>query len=343
MTKQKRTISLHIIGMLLFLLMPIVFSPDFLRGKNLFSIPPFQRSFVAYCLLLVVFYVHSYLLIPRYYFQKKYIHYGLFTLSCFVLIAFIPHLLIGENLTYPPPFMNEHKPPPIPDTSFFKVIEQFWFQFIIVVTASFLWKITQRWQELEAEKLNSELLYLKSQIRPHFLFNTLNGIYSSAIQEKAKKTATSLVQLSGMMRYLTTDATQNVVLLEKELNYIKDYIFLQKMRLGDTLELDFQVKVQKNQEQIAPLLLISFIENAFKYGVNPENKTPIVIHINLINNELELYVENTIVNQQISESEKMGLGINNTRNRLNLLYFDKYNLMIQSEKNIFKVNLKLTL
>ena len=343
MTKKKRTILLHITGILLFLLMPIVFSPDFLRGKNLFFIPPFQRNFVAYCFLLIVFYVHSYILIPKYYFTKKYLYYGIFTFLCFVLIALLPQLLISDTLTNKMPFVPEHKPAPVAETSLFKVIEQFWFQFVIVITASFLWKITQRWQELEEEKLNSELLYLKSQIRPHFLFNTLNGIYSAAIQEKAQKTATSLVQLSGMMRYLTTEVSQNFVSLEKELNYIKDYVSLQKMRLGDTLELDFQIKVKGNQEKIAPLLLISFIENAFKYGVNPENKTAVIIHIYLINSELQLYVENTIVNQQISESEKSGLGIKNAQNRLNLLYSDKYELVIQSENNIFSVNLKLHL
>ena len=128
-------------------------------------------------------------------------------------------------------------------------------------------KINSRLKLAEKEKVNAELSYLKAQINPHFLFNTLNSIYSLAI-EKSDYTATAVVKLSSMMRYVITDASHKFVPLEKEINYISNYIELQKLRIDSSIKLMYTVTGDISDKKIAPLVLISFIENAFKYGVN---------------------------------------------------------------------------
>jgi sensor histidine kinase YesM len=197
-------------------------------------------------------------------------------------------------------------------------------------------------KQSEKEKLKAELSYFKAQINPHFLFNTLNTIYSLAIQ-KAGNTAEAVVKLSGMMRYVLSDASHDYVALEKEIGYISDYIELQKIRFGETVRIDYQPCDPDSGKSIAPLVLIPFIENAFKFGVNPGEDSFIGITISLSGDELHLKVFNNKVNGSQETETTGGLGIVNAKHRLDLLYPEKHKLIIEDKETEFTVDLYINL
>jgi Histidine kinase len=220
---------------------------------------------------------------------------------------------------------------------------EYLFQFMMVLVLSTMIRINNRLKQTEKEKVNAELSYLKAQINPHFLFNTLNSIYSSAIDENAENTATAIVKLSGMMRYVINEAHHHCVPLPNELNYISDYIELQKLRLGSTVHLLFGINGNAAGKQIAPLILISFIENAFKYGVNPEENSVITIEIDIHNNDLLLSVLNNKVKTPNADRLKNNIGLENTRNRLQLIYPSRHELAVKEDEKEYLVLLKINL
>jgi len=198
-----------------------------------------------------------------------------------------------------------------------------------------------RLRQVENDQLQAELRQLKAQIQPHFLFNTLNSIYALAIRNDPR-TADTIVKLSEFMRYIIRDAHRDKVSLAKEINYIANYIDLQKARLRDAVLVDYSLEGEGNTLQIAPLLLFSFIENAFKYGVSPDEESRIVIQLRIQAAGLSLYVANNKV--QVSAFEKStGVGLQNARERLRLLYPEAHQLTIDNNPTDFRVYLTLTL
>jgi hypothetical protein len=237
------------------------------------------------------------------------------------------------------------QPPPNKGPGFLSRIPNFeyLFQFMMVLVLSAIVRINNRLKQSEKEKVNAELSYLKAQINPHFLFNTLNSIYSSAIEENADNTAFAVVKLSGMMRYVISEAHHAYVPLDKELSYISDYIELQKMRLGSTVHLLYAVTGNAAGKQIAPLILISFIENAFKHGVNPEEYSSIDIDIDIHEDVLSMTVLNNKVKTVNMNALKNNVGVENTSSRLQLLYPSKHELVIKDDEKEFLVLLKMNL
>ena len=206
---------------------------------------------------------------------------------------------------------------------------------------SILIQATNRLHKVENDQLQAELRQLKAQIQPHFLFNTLNSIYALAIRNDTH-TADTIVQLSEFLRYLFRDAHREHVALVTEINYINNYISLQKARLRDAVNVDYRLDGDANGFQIAPLILFSFIENAFKYGVNPEEDSPIDIHIKVNETRLQLYVSNNKV--QVNQLEaSTGIGLSNTKERLRLIYPAAHELTIDDTGKQFRVTLNLTL
>jgi LytS/YehU family sensor histidine kinase len=249
----------------------------------------------------------------------------------------------------PPPHTNRQDMPPPPQgqhenlqIDVFIDVNQKIFPFLVIIVFSLMLRVSSRWRETEREKMNAELSYLKAQINPHFLFNTLNSIYSLAIM-KSDETPTAVVKLSGMMRYVLSETATDFVSLEKEIIYIKNYIDLQKIRFGESISLEFVVNGQTNGHQIAPLILISFIENAFKHGINAEEDSVIKIKIDITAEELFLNVFNKKVAVHISEENKSGLGVENTRNRLELLYPKRHKLSIYDTEEQYLVELSIIL
>jgi two-component system, LytTR family, sensor histidine kinase AlgZ len=207
-------------------------------------------------------------------------------------------------------------------------------------------KFAEDWLELEAkrkelenEKLTAELTFLKAQINPHFLFNTLNNLYYLAFTNSPNTTEV-IAKLSQMMRYMIYDSNHEKVLLNKEIEYIENYIDLEKLRLNNQIPIHFEVSGEVNQVKIVPLILITFLENAFKHGVtNNATDAYILVKLSVENQELIYTVENSKLNSTLHE--KSGIGLQNVRRRLDLSYANKYRLEVQDEEKSYKVCLKL--
>jgi hypothetical protein len=338
--KSKSTqVLFHVIGCTIFLLLPIIFWPGEGGIGEFFSDDRAVRGYLNNILILIFFYLIYYLLIPELYFQKKYFYFIGILLLCYVIITFQGH---AHQPAGPVPGPGPgHRPgfggPRLPFRMFHNLVF-----FLAVVFFSLLLKINNRLKQMEREKLRAELSYFKAQINPHFLFNTLNSIYSLALQ-KDDKTPEAVVKLSGMMRYVITDASHDFVPLDKEIGYITDYIELQKVRFGDTVKIDYQPCEPVPGKYIAPLILIPFIENAFKFGVNPESDSVISVRITLSQQEFHLSVFNHKVRDRIDNETSGGMGISNAQQRLALLYPDRHKLVIEDGHSHYKVDLYINL
>lgn len=327
MNNKLRLTLIHLSGAILFLLFPILISPD-ITEPTLFKIIFFRIDFFNHFFLLIFFYINFFILVPAFYFNKKFIIFYFLTAICYCITSYLPilithhnYLLYGRNFPY--------------------YLGQSMFKFLSVFIFSVLIKTNNKWKYAERKKLNAELAFLKAQINPHFLFNTLNSIYSTAITENAKSTSEALVKLSGLMRYITNVTNEQFVPLSKELEYIGNYIDLQKNRFQDTIQLIYEVKGDATNKQIVPLVLISFIENAFKHGINPEEESFIHIAIDVKETTLVFHIRNNKVNRTQELELPSGLGIDNTKKRLQLIYPDKHLLQIENTAKQFAVSLTL--
>ncbi|RYE31038.1 MAG: hypothetical protein EOP42_11220 [Sphingobacteriaceae bacterium] len=220
------------------------------------------------------------------------------------------------------------------------------FIYIMIIGLSTATSTVQRWQtteqqvvKAEAEKANAELSFLKAQINPHFLFNTLNNIYTMSVTQH-EHTSDSIMMLSNIMRYVTDDVTEDFVLLQHEINCIQDYISLQKLRLGSKTQLNFEVEGLIGNQKIAPLIIMTFVENVFKYGISKHHSSVINIKVKVLGECISLFCQNTLLDHQPNIT-RTGIGITNTRQRLELLYPKKYQLEIDSNNQLFTVQLRL--
>ncbi|WP_413670016.1 sensor histidine kinase [Mucilaginibacter sp. Mucisp86] len=202
------------------------------------------------------------------------------------------------------------------------------------------WLITeQRASRAEADKATAELSFLKAQINPHFLFNTMNNIYTLVLT-RDDHAADSVLRLSKIMRYITEDIAGNFAPLQREIDCITSYIELQRLRTGNLTIVDFEVDGDIDQKQIAPLLLMTFIENIFKYGVSKHEASTISIKLNISEESLVFYCKNKIFSSN-SKYGGTGIGIKNTRRRLEHLYNGKYLLDISDNNQEYIVQLTL--
>lgn len=306
------------------------------------------RGLIESILLLIYFYFNYYLLIPRFYFQKKHLLWFLITIGSLILIFLLPNLLLELfNFQQKPDFREKMPPPPLMHerkNELFVLLKMpqlnIIFRFLLVATLSFLMRTTQMWKQSREEKRMAELSYLKSQVNPHFLFNTLNGIYFLSLDE-SKKTPEAILKLSDLMRYVTTEIEKEYVLLENEINHITNYIELQKLRLDKTIDVRLDISNTNQQMMISPLLLIPFIENAFKFGVNPEKVSIIEIRIETIDNFLQFRISNEKSSLIVNGGTKTG--IENVKRRLELQYPNKHKLSIIDNDFDHCVELKLEL
>ena len=193
---------------------------------------------------------------------------------------------------------------------------------------------------LENSRLDAEVKFLKSQINPHFLFNTLNGIYSLA-HTGSNQAEHAILKLSEMLRYMLYDSSTEKIELAKDIDYISNYIHLQRLRVSRKVQIDYQVNGDLNGLYIEPLLLITFIENVFKHGVSYTTPSHIVIWINVFEETLTLHTSNPRV--ESNNFEGGGIGLKNARRRLDLLYPNTYSLSIVLNEQSYIVNLKLSL
>ena len=194
-------------------------------------------------------------------------------------------------------------------------------------------------KEAEKSKLNTELTLLKHQLNPHFLFNTLNSIYSLALT-RSDKTPEAVMMLSDMMRYVIQDVEQETVPLQAELDYITQYVALQKIRLSEKSPVEMSVTGDPAPYHIAPMILVPFIENAFKFGTSSHEEAPISIALFSGNGQLRFTVSNRVFPGR-DQQGTFGIGIQNTRQRLELIYPGKHCLDISDDGQQFRIHLEI--
>ncbi|MFT5780199.1 MAG: hypothetical protein ACI837_003160 [Crocinitomicaceae bacterium] len=321
-----RTILIHAALWLLYLVIPALIIPN-----ALFFTPNGAQYIYPYLfvgsLSIILFYFTIHVLIPKFFIRKKHFLFFLLGVASIILVMIIVrnvYLFLGWDNAEVSMYKNALYVIRVP-LIFFLALGLF---------------LNQRYRQLEVESLQSELTALKAQIDPHFLFNVLNDLYGQALM-KSDSTADNILKLSSIMRYVTNEANTKAVDVEDELKYLSNYIDLQKSRLTSSTTVEFNVKNASKGEQIPPLLLISFIENAFKYGVSNERDSIIHIEIEIKDRKLMMLVKNDVPNNRIHESPH--IGIKNTERRLNLLYGNQYELKIEDQKEHFVVNLSIPL
>jgi len=356
MKKLTVQIVIHIAAWLCFLLLPLLFYPrpreiDFSFFKDHYLSTYFiinNGFFIAF------YYLNTYLFLPKLLDQKKFLSYTLLILALLVFCTCLPrieHWLFpgsAPNAQVAAGTLNPGARPGGPNRVRPLVNPFNLAIFLLVFVFSTGIRVINQWLRSEArnkeianEKLKAELSFLKAQINPHFLFNTLNNIYALATAQ-SEHTAAAVMKLSSIMRYVLTEARNDLVPLEKEIQFTSHYIELQKMRLTDKTIIEFSVRGEPLGRQIAPLLLLPFVENAFKYGISTREYSPINILLEIKDNSLYFSICNQKhLNTLLRVSDNTGIGISNTKRRLDLFYEDRYSLEIQDKSNEFIVHLKV--
>lgn len=227
----------------------------------------------------------------------------------------------------------------------------------LIFTVPFSWWIYKRLNaeyiqrrilEREAHTNQAKFDFLRSQINPHFLFNILNSLYANAIDENADRTADSIQRLGDIMRFMLHDNQKKSIDISQEINYLENYIALQKMRTSsiDSIKISKHVCVPENSNlMISPMLLIPFVENAFKHGISLQVPSYIEITLKITGLNLNFQVKNSRHEIRSNDTERIrgGIGINNVKERLKILYEDCHELDINSSKDSFQINLNLKL
>jgi two-component system LytT family sensor kinase len=328
------TIWIHMLVWLAFFLIPLLFIESG-RGRERFMILGWSIQ-----VLMVCYFYYNYLfLIPKFLLRKKIWMYFLMLVLGLVAVSGLNIVFIlGTNN------LVEHHHP----FSLWRTALVPFYPAIMAFALSSALRITMEWfnnerqkKEMEAEKLSSELAFLKSQVNPHFLFNILNNICSLA-RKKSDETENAIIKLSQIMRYMLQDSKDEKVNLEKEVEYLQSYIELQRLRLPEQVKIDFTINGQPELITIEPLLLIPFVENAFKHGVSYQDSSEISIHLDIKKQSLSFSVRNNIARHAGNAVEQgSGIGLKNVMRRLELLYPNRHQLNIRDDGSKYLVELEI--
>jgi two-component system LytT family sensor kinase len=293
---------------------------------------------------LFIVYFNAYFLLPRFLLKKR-----LFTFFALFLsvaaMALLATRLLDYYVIYPRIMADK-----VYDKPFF-YFPEFLLSGILMYSFVFLfsgvrlfrawWINQQRQRELERQNLTSELALLRSQVNPHFLFNTLNNI-DTLVYKDQEKASDALVKLSGIMRYMLYEATTDKVPLEKEIDYLESMVDLIRLRLKDPGQIELTIKGNPEGKRIAPMLLVPFIENAYKHGSKQAGSDqPIRINLAAENGRVRLEVFNPVDQSAQQKDAVGGIGLQNVNRRLQLLYPGDFDLDIQKESGSFKVRLDI--
>lgn len=292
---------------------------------------------------MVAAYMNYFIFLPRFLERRKISRYVLEFGVPFVILIVIRVILqryLADGYTYTEHYFytNLHIVQ-ITATSLFIVI------FVSMLRFAKDWfELEARKKEVENEKLTAELGFLKEQINPHFLFNTLNNLYYLAYT-KSENTTEVIAKLSQMMRYMIYESNHPQVPLSKEIEYMQNYISLERLRLNNQIPISFDVSGDTAAAKIAPLILITFLENAFKHGVDANNADSWVkVNIRVSDNSCWYSVENSKrMDGAVANPEKSGIGLRNVMRRLELSYPGNFDIKVNDDANRYKVELQLRL
>ncbi|MBD0331451.1 MAG: histidine kinase [Chitinophagaceae bacterium] len=340
-TKKWVAVSLHMLFWTLFFVSPYLLRPV-MDDNAPKSIRRFDSGFIYLHFLnnvlrMTLFYINAYLFIPKLVYRKKYTQYLL------LLLLFLAFMLVWDRF-----FFNllidygEHKV-----WNFF-VFNLFPFFFIVIASTAFRVirdriKENQRIKERETENLKTELSFLRSQVSPHFMFNVLNNMVALA-RKKSDALEPSLIKLSSLLRYMLYETDEDKVPLNKEVEYLQSYIDLQQQRFGKNVKINTCFENIENGYTIEPMLLIPFVENAFKHGTGIIADAQIDIKLIVQNGVLQFLVRNRYNDAMNETKDKTsGIGLSNVKRRLNLLYDKRHSLQIDKKDGWFTVSLQLNL
>ncbi len=302
------------------------------------------------CLLpvtMMVTYFVVYYLIPHYLLTKKYGKLALYSFYTFVFSAYIIVLVIYGCLIFLLRFNISMMPPMSKNFLFILLLV-----YLVAGVVSFITILNHNFKTASVNKelqnkilatqlqlKEQELHYLKRQIHPHFLFNTLNTIYGFAIRQ-SKQTPEIILKLSNLLDYILYQVNKPKVSLKEEVLHIKEYIELEKIRFQETLKVEFTASEIDENIQVAPMLLIPFVENAFKHGTLEKGFLNIDIRITVVKNQLDFYIENTYLSRAVGHSNG-GIGLENVRKRLDLNYKNNYLLSNEIKGNRYAAKLTI--
>ena len=297
---------------------------------------------------MCITYFTVYFLIPKYLLTKKYRLFALYGFYTFVSSTYLIVLIILGSFIFLSNLNVTNMPPMSRNFAFVLILV-----YLIVGLISFIsllnhnFNTVSKYKELQNKVLETqlqfkdqELRHLKKQIHPHFLFNTLNTIYGFALKQ-SKKTPETILKLSNLLDYILYQVDKPNVSLKEELLHLKEYIELEKIRFEDTLKVLFASCEIDSDIQIAPLLLIPFVENAFKHGSIISGFLKVEIQIELIQDQLQFSIRNTALNDNINKKNS-GIGLNNIKKRLDLHYNNAYQLKVEHKDDWFSVNLSIS-
>lgn len=304
----------------------------FVLGNNII------RLFV-FCIIVYFNYIY---LIPNYLNQKKFWTYFVLLILSVIVITPLENLFL---------YLRFNNYPELQALLVTDLNLSFLPNFLLAGISTLI-KIVTDWskslrakQEIHTQTMQSELRFLKSQINPHFLFNTLNNLYALTLK-KSDKAPEIVIKLSEMMRYMLYECNEKQVLLSKEVNYLHNYLDLESLRQGKNVEINFNVTGNISEQKIAPLMFIPFLENSFKHGLNNHiSKGFVNINLDVKDNNVHMFIENSKAPTMPKPSHKRsgGIGLVNVRRRLELLYPHKYDLKIDDNPNTYAVTMDIDL
>jgi len=337
--------GMHVLQHILFALLSFFILLNIFRTSS----PPARVDYVYTALFLAtifpVVYLHLYWLLPSLGRRNAIIYY------------LIPLLLVAAFFTWVNMQLFDHWSAKLFPGFFFISYYKWWeiaLFFFVFISVTALLKLSKSWfvvnrlqrQLLETDKqrVQAELKALKAQINPHFFFNTLNNIYSMSL-DKDERLPGTVLQLSELMRYFLYESREDLVPLSKEIHVLKDYIALQKIRSDEKLEIKTEIEEDAGHHKIAPLLLIIFVENAFKHGAKGSTGNAFInIKLTIVQNTINFRVENNKgVVDETSTEDRGGVGLDNVKRRLELIYPQRHKLLIENSEQIFLVQLQLQL
>lgn len=297
----------------------------------------FLFTLVVY--VYALYFVYRCACLPKLFMQKKYLR---------IVILLVVLVAVTEGLTYFPMPTERLTDDSRPMEARLHIRTQtIWFFFLMVTGFSLAIELTFELfrqilsrQEIEAEKNKAELALYKAQINPHFLFNTLNTLYALVLSG-SDKTESAFVKFSGILRYMYSQSGSELIPAERELDYIRQYVDLQKLRLNRHTQVNLAIDMADKQVLIPPMILITFVENVFKYGTSSDTDCTVYIHICVDEDCLLLETENTVMRRR--EDGNQGIGIANCRKRLELLYPGRYELRVGESDNQYKTYLTIRL
>ncbi len=303
-------------------------------------------SFLLPITMITTYFV-VYYLIPKYLLTKKYKHFALYSAYTLVFSTYLIIIAIFGSFVFLSNMELKNMPPMSRNYIFVLILV-----YLVVFIVSFISLLNHNFKtqtenkellnkilETQLQIKSQELQYLKKQIHPHFLFNTLNTIYGFALKQ-SKNTPDIILKLSNLLDYILYQVDKPKVSLKEEISHIKEYIGLEKMRFQDTLKVTFIADDILEDIQIAPMLLIPFVENAFKHGSLIDGFLKVEILVKLSENQLLFSIKNTVFTDELKPN-KVGIGLENIKKRLDLLYKNNHKLDIKNKNNWFIVNLTI--